>query len=196
MSINMQKDIEGQESSVKKQILESLNDMCHCRLTDVNIETGFFSCGQQDHQIIYRAHILGTRNYSAIDLVDLLQSWVRSSKAYIRINSFRLQLDPTCPSQLDTLDDPECPVIKVTTPKPMETDKPIENPTPAAVPHSKNAAEIGGLFVSVIIAVLFIVIIVFGIFYCCRKIKPSSSQRYVKEVISCSSYMYVRSRYA
>ena len=144
--------------------------------------TGFFSCGQKNHQIIYRAHILGTSNYSAIYLVDLLQSWVTSGRAYIKINSFRLQLDPTCPSQLDTLDNPECPVNEITTsPKPTtskpkttephaKTDKPSAYPIHGGI----TGTDIAGILVGVVIAILLLlVIIVLGILFCCGKERSS-----------------------
>ena len=131
--------------------------------------------------MIFRAHILGTSNYSAIDLVDLLQSWVTSGRAYIKINSFRLQLDPTCPSQLDTLDDPECPVNEITTsPKPTtskpkttephaKTDKPSE-----PIHGGLTGADIGGILIGLVIAILLVVVIIMlGILFCCWKERSS-----------------------
>ena len=174
----MQKEIEGQENIVREQILKSLNAMCNCELTGENIETGLFSCGQQDHQIIYRAHILGTINYSASDLVDLIHSWIVSSKAYITINNFRMQLDPTCPSRLDTLDDPECPVVGVATTS-TET-----KPTDAVKGKSEKmtAAEKGGIYVGVtIVILLIIVIVILGIGFFFWKVRSSSSFRYKKQ---------------
>ena len=103
---------------MNKQIFDYLKKECNCSFTDANIETGFFSCGQKDHQIIYRAHILGTANYSATDLVTLLQNWIQTNRAFVTLNNFRMQLDPTCPAKLDTLDDPECPIIDITTASP------------------------------------------------------------------------------
>ena len=168
---------------MKEQILNSLNDMCNCGLTDANIETGLFSCGQKDHQIIYRAHILGTSNYNAINLVDMLQSWIRSGRAYVRINTFRLQLDPTCPSRLDTLYDPECGVVDIPTPPkptepPAKTDKPL--PIFGQPSHARiSAANIGGIFVGAVIAVLLLLIlIVFGVGLYCWKFRPQSHLRY------------------
>ena len=108
---------------MNKQIFDYLKKECSCGFTDANIETGFFSCGQKDHQIIYRAHILGTANYSATDLVTLLQNWIQTNRAFVTLNNFRMQLDPTCPAKLDTLDDSECPIIDITTtsPPPSQT---------------------------------------------------------------------------
>ena len=108
---------------MNKQIFDYLKKECNCSFTDANIETGFFSCGQKDHQIIYWAHILGTANYSATDLVTLLQNWIQTNRAFVTLNNFRMQLDPTCPTKLDTLDDQECPIIDITTtsPPPSQT---------------------------------------------------------------------------
>ena len=173
--------------------------MCNCGLTDTNIEKDFFRCGQKDHQIIYRAHILGTRNYSAIDLVDLLQFWIASDNAYIQIDSIQLQLDPTCPSRLDTLDDPECPPFEVTTSKskPAEPSQKTEKPLEKAfggIRHEQgraviSAAGIGGTFVGVIIAILLLlVIIMFGIAFFWRKARSLILPRYISKIITYCIY--------
>lgn len=103
---------------MKKQLYNYLKTSCNCGLTEQHIISGVYSCGQQPHQIIYRAQILGTNNYSAVDLVGLLQRWIQSGTSYIVIQPFRMSLDPTCPTRLDTLDDPECLVGPVTSSNP------------------------------------------------------------------------------
>ena len=159
---------------MRKQILKSLNTMCNCELTGENIETGLFSCGQQDHQIIYRAHILGTLNYSALDLVSLIHSWIVSGKAYITVNSFRMQLDPTCPSRLDTLNDPECSFVEVTTT--ASKSKPTAAQESSA---SMSPFKMGGIFLSVFIVILAVsLIIMVDISFFYWKNKSSCISRY------------------
>ena len=122
---------------MNKQIFDYLKKGCNCGFTDANIETGFFSCGQKDHQIIYRAHILGIANYSATDLVTLLQNWILTNRAFVTLNNFRMQLDPTCPTKLDTLDDPECPIIDITT-VPTQTTPTVAMTTTRSVATKKG----------------------------------------------------------
>ncbi len=217
---SLQRDIEGQANAVNNQIFDYLKTTCNCGFTSANIETGFFSCGQQDHQIIYRAHILGTANYSAIDLVDLLQNWILTNKAYVMLNNFRMQLDPTCSTRLDTLDDPECPIVTqapATTPmattqtvptekptekqmpvtsekmeEPQKTEKPDDNKNPnpqgqsgiTQAPPAHHGALTGEslviLFVGLIIAFLFLILIVLLIVGMFWKFSKQSAKRYEK----------------
>ena len=114
----MQKDLDQQEYLIHKQIFGYLKYACSCSFTDANIENGFFLCGAEDHQILYRAHIIGTRDYSANDLVELLQDWVASAKAYVTVSNFRMLLDSTCSARLDTMDSAECPMNAIVTTTP------------------------------------------------------------------------------
>ena len=100
---------------MNQQIFRYLKRTCNCGFSDDNVLSNFFICGQQDHQIIYRAQIIGTGNYSAIALAELLQNLIQTDMAYVTINYFKLKLDPTCPTRLDTFDDPECPTTTVET---------------------------------------------------------------------------------
>ena len=189
---------------MNKQIFDYLKKECSCGFTDANIETGFFSCGQKDHQIIYRAHILGTANYSATDLVTLLQNWIQTNRAFVTLNNFRMQLDPTCPAKLDTLDDSECPFIDITasqtTPTvaipttkepaatkkgipPKETEKPPEGGNKegqvGGVTQAVHHAALSGsslviMFVGLIIAFLLLILIVLVIVVAFTKLRQST----------------------
>ena len=158
---------------MRKQILKSLRIMCNCELTSENIEIGLFSCGQQS-QIIYRAHILGTINYSALDFVDLIHSWIVSGKAYITVDSFRMQLDPTCPSRLVTLNDPECPVVGVAA---TSTETKLTDAVKGKS-ESLTAAENGGISVGIIIVILLFINVILGIGFFFWKFKSSIPVRY------------------
>ena len=191
---------------MNQQIFRYFKRTCNCGFTDDNVVSYFFICGLQDHQIIYRAQILGTGNYSAIALVELLQNRIQTDMAYVTINYFKLKLDPACPTRLDTLDDPECPIItvetstspttiKVTTPKtkPVSTtSKPIQPLKNTVTTEDSNAgminqnsqqsvitaSQLGGMFVGLIIALVLVILIVLIIIIAFWKLK-SSRQGYV-----------------
>ncbi len=117
---------------------------------------------------------MGTNDYSATGLVDLLQNWIQSGKAYIVIIPFQMILDPTCPTRLDRLNDAECPVVPVephTGPTPIIHSKPdshanqgIGQTTGNVQPqenHAASASTIGGFFVGGIIIILLLAVLVF-----------------------------------
>lgn len=123
--------------------------------------------GLQD-QISYRARILGTNTYSASGLVQLLQLWVETGTASIRVGVSRLEADSSCPVFLDNLNAPDC-LPPGTTPQTRTT--PQTHTTPQIRPTTTvpvvnravggvSGGETGGIIVGVLIAVLLIVLAV------------------------------------
>lgn len=191
---DLQQDIDGREEIVRKQIYNFFKASCNCSLTEQHVNSGLYSCGQQPHQMIYRTQIMGTRDYSAANLVDILQTWIASGKAYIVINPFQMILDPTCPTRLDMLNDPECPVVPVdphTGPTPIIYTKPkektpiiyskpkekTESPTGKVQPPQGNigngpqASTVGGFLVGAAIIILLLIIIILIIGIVLRKVR-------------------------
>ena len=157
-------------------IMEEINTMCtNCSLSIANIRDDEFSCrGGLTNQIIYRAMIIGTDSYSPVDLVSLIQSWVSTGYASIVVETSHLLLDNDCSTLLDTLRDPDCPLVlppvttssltspkmtapKTTAPPSMTSEKPsvVVN----AVQSSLRARDIGGIIVASIIAALIAVLV-------------------------------------
>ena len=122
------------------------------------------------NQIVYRARILGTSDYSASALVDLMQSWVDGGQASVNVGFSRLQVDPTCPVSLDNLLAPDCPLLpteptatstSVIVTSPSTSEPPTSPSTPPRVSKEEvSAGEIGGIIVGVVIAVLLLVVII------------------------------------
>ena len=115
---------------MKEQLVAELRQQCSCDISVENIEEDAFGCGQHNHLITYRGRILGSDDYSALGLVELMQSWVSSSQAFITLDSFRMRVDQTCPAQLDTINAPDCPLIVSTTPSDELTTPPNLVTTP------------------------------------------------------------------
>ena len=141
-----------------------LSSQCQCDLTAAHITNDELSCrGRLVNQIVYRARILGTSDYSASALVDLMQSWVDGGQASVSVGVSRLQVDPTCPVSLDNLLAPDCPQ----SPTAMASPTGATTPTTGSItqPRTSNgdsisAGQIGGIVVGVLIAVLLLAAIV------------------------------------
>lgn len=154
---------------MKDQLIAQLGRLCKCDISNRNIQDDAFSCGQLDHLIIYRGRILGSRDYSALGLVELMQSWVSTQQAFLTVDSFRMQVDPTCSTRLDTINAPDCPLggdHQVTTPTPT-----APSPTTPSVPttsetktsqpkvESVRGGEVGGIIIGVVIVILLIALL-------------------------------------
>ena len=137
---------------------------------------------------------MGTEVYSATGLVSLIQSWVGTGKASITVQSSRLHLDPTCPSTLDTLRSPDCPIITPPTPATTTRGKPLpktteeDKPEPVSKPDDQGRAEvntaarggeIGGIFIGSLIVILLGVLTVLLVVVIMKKWKPKVVLRWV-----------------
>lgn len=190
---------------MRKGLAVELMHLCPtCRLTVDNIKNDEFSCRGRlanSNFIVYRARIVGTDVYSAPALVSLMQSWVGTSSASISIQlSSRLHLDASCPTSLDTLRSPDCPLVSlppITTTvgspetKPLTTKPPTKPPTSkkpeevttvavksrpreekTGLSESARAGEIGGIFIGVLIVLLLAVVIVLLTVVIIKRWKP------------------------
>ena len=157
--------------------------MCSkCHLTRSNIRDDEFSChGGLTNHIVYRAMIIGTTVYNPRDLLSLIQSWVRSGNASIRVSYTRLYIDQDCDTPLDTLSDPDCPpptpspITSIgsstastetiaefdTTAPSMTTDKSrVGKADTATKPVMIRASVIGGASLGIVIVLLFTVLLI------------------------------------
>lgn len=151
--------------------------MCNCEISPDHIQDDAFGCGEHDHLITYRGRILGGFDYSALGLVELMQTWIASGKAYITIDSFRMQVDPGCPTQLDTINAPDCPLSDSLPPgimtPPIDTTNPIKptEPNPTGSSSSSDvgtrAGEVGGITIGVLVMILLValILLILGIFF-------------------------------
>jgi len=134
--------------------------------------------------------------------VSLLSTWIQSGGAHIVISPYRMELDPTCPTRLDTLNDAECPVVPITThtgPSPIyfkTTTAKMMNPesTTKATFDQKGDSEaqgnidgnapastVAGFFVGGIIAVLLLVLIVIASVILFFTVRDKTGNRYSNE---------------
>ena len=162
------------------------------------------------NQIIYRARILGTSNYSASALVELMQSWVNGGQASVNVGASRLQIDPTCPVFLDNLIAPDCSPPTTETPTSpttsssttatvTSTTEPPTRPStgngPSAQPRVSStkisAGEMGGIIVGVLIAVFLLVLVILLVGLFVRGWKSGQSIRYKCSPLYCLYYTLI-----
>lgn len=125
-------DFAGKQELVRGQLIAQLSRLLNRNLPSQTIQDDAFGCGQLDHLIVYRGRLLGGDDYSALGLVELMQSWISTRQAFLTVDAFRMLVDPGCTTRLDTINAPDCPL---TTPPPMTT--PISSTTPTtATTHS------------------------------------------------------------
>lgn len=170
-------DIEEKRELVKDQLIFELSRLCNCDISSQNIQADAFGCGQLDHLIIYRGRILGSNGYSALGLVGLMQSWINTEQAFLTVDSFRMRVDPTCTTRLDTINAPDCPLGDTTDTVTIPTTSAPATPTTSAPtpaepktldpePKTKvessssmRSGEIGGIAIGAMIVILLLALL-------------------------------------
>ena len=84
---------------------------CSCSFTEANIRNNEFSCRSIANTVVFRAEIGYTSSqqggYRAENLVTLVSAWAQSGTSIV-VDSTRLDIDPTCPTQLGSFQDDDC----------------------------------------------------------------------------------------
>ena len=87
---------------------------CLCNFTKTNVRNYEFSCRGIENTVVFRAEIIYTSlqqaRYRADSLVTLVSEWTQSA-ASIVVDSTRLDVDHTCPTQLGSFQDDDCVLI-------------------------------------------------------------------------------------
>ena len=138
--------------------------LCSCNFNSSNIIDDTFSCRASQEQfrntVVYRAMItlqVPASITDADDIVILLSDWVES-KPSVRVNRITLELDPNCPTMLDSFDSNDCEAL------PDQT-----NPSPSSSSSSSVGIIIGAV-IAVVVILLLITAIVMIIMYRRRKL--------------------------
>ena len=151
-------DSTGKLADLRLSLINTLNILCHCGLTESYISDEELSCrGNLQNQIVYRGRVRGSEQYSSSDLVDLMQSWVDTGHASLMVGISRLEADPTCPVFLDNINSPDCspPAIP-----PTSSLKPTPQPKVNTEDgEDMSAGELGGIIIGVLIVILLVLIV-------------------------------------
>ena len=95
-------------------VVQQAQMRCLCDFTETNIQNYEFSCRSIENTVVFRAAIVYTSSQQgrnrAEDLVTLVSVWVQSGTSIV-VDSMRLDIDPTCPTQLGSFQDDDCQLI-------------------------------------------------------------------------------------
>ena len=154
----MQDDRRAQKfNDVVSAVVQQVQMGCLCNFTETNIQNYEFSCRSTENTVVFRAEIIYTGSqqarYRAENLVALVSGWAQSETSIV-VDSTRLDVDPTCPTQLGSFQDGDCE---------------LTDPTGTV---GGNVATFASLGVVVgVVCVLLIICIIIAIFVVQRKRK-------------------------
>ena len=133
-------------------VVQTVQRDCSCNFTDTNLQNPEFSCRSVENTVVFRAEIVytnfGADPYAADSLVALVSAWAQSGTS-INVDSTRLDVDPSCPTQLESFEAGDC-----------------ESDTVTGGPGGANVAALGGaigavcVLLIVVSTVLVVVILV------------------------------------
>ena len=162
---------------------DAINDKCLCSLPPSNIYDGQFICVDDPKQVVFRASIYGTLdNPDPSVFVDLLEKWIQEEENFLVIGSIRLNVDQSCPAQIDSFLDPEC-VEMGTSGQPVSdrlllpsaTDKPTQlASTPKKDSMTTLAYTITGAVIGVLLFITCIILLI--IFLVCLMNKQANKR--------------------
>ena len=141
-------------------VVQSVQEDCSCNFTGTNIQNFEFSCRSIENTVVFRAEIVYTNfgdPYTSDGLVALVSTWAQSGTTSIGVDSTRLDVDPSCPTQLESLEAGDC-----------------ESETVTGEPGGTSVATLGGAIgaVCVLLMVIGIIIVVVILVRRRRKQKP------------------------
>ena len=94
-------------------VVQSVQGDCSCNFTEANIPNFEFSCRRIENAVVFRAEIIYTSfgedgdSYRADDIVSLVSTWVQNGTS-INVDSTRLDIDPSCLTQLESFQVGDC----------------------------------------------------------------------------------------
>ena len=135
-----------------------IREMCQCDFQESLISQAVLLCEEKLPTIsIYRARIFRYRTYSASQLVDYVDEWVKQGASITVGGLAQVTFDQDCPVRIQDVDEPVCveqPTAEVTL---MSATSP--NLATAAADQSLATTILGVSVVSAVSAVVFIVLI-------------------------------------
>ena len=171
-------------------VVQQVHMRCSCNFTETNIRNNEFSCRSIANTVVFRAEIIYTR---AEDLVTLVSVWAQSGTSIV-VDSTRLDIDPTCPTQLGSFQDDDCQLVLTdpTGTDPTSTDPTSTDPTgtvptriatngtnPTGTDITGNVATVAALGGALgVIGVLLIICSIMLIVFVVQKKRKKRTPRY------------------
>ena len=160
-------DIEEKLDAIADSVVTVLKELCSCSIDANSISDRKLSCPEELKDVVFRARMHSTQEANNSILISQLETWVMSGVSMV-VQSVRLNIDPTCPVEISSFDDPLCPRITPEPPSESPTmtrvipEPPSETPT---MPSNKEAKQTNGEMNGVVVgsvfgAALFLVVII------------------------------------
>ena len=119
------------------------------------------------NSVVYRATItLQNSKTAADDVVNEIYQWVQSEPSIV-VNGITLDIDPSCPTLLESLDADDCFINDTVSNQQEETTS------------SMSAVVIIGMILGLLVALFIFLVIVVSILYYCHKTQPKRYSLYV-----------------
>ena len=91
--------------------MQSIEADCSCSLPQATIRNYEFSCRSIENTVVFRAELIYNTphqdGFGAEDLVAFVSAWAQSGTSIV-VDSMRLDVDSTCPTQLESLEAGDC----------------------------------------------------------------------------------------
>ena len=152
-------------SEISAALSVSVQLLCNCSLS---VQRRFFSCldTTDSHTVVFLAE-LSYIVHPSVDMAFLLTSWVIFTPRII-VTSTQLQVDPTCPVVIDSLEPKRCPVATVAPPADPPTNSSTAPPTDLPTDVTVIAVVCAGVLVVIAITVA---IVIAGVVLCRKHLK-------------------------
>ena len=143
-----------------------LNTRCGCSLPRSHVFEDEFACADNDAQeVIYRAKLQGAEATDCKNLTQYLSEWIKDESS-IRIQRNRLELDPSCDLEIESLDvRAQCVINEMTSPT---TTSP---PTATTGDGLSLEIIIGAAAGGATLLILFLLWVLVVCCICCRRSK-------------------------
>jgi len=168
-------------NDIVSAVVQQVQMRCSCNFTETNIQNYEFSCRSIENTVVFRAEMIYTSlqhaRYTADNLVTLVAGWAQSETS-IPVDLTRLDIDPTCPTQLRLFQDGDCELTNTPGTDTTGTDSTSTDPTATVGGNVATFASLGGA-VGVVCVLLIICSIIIIIFVVQRKKKHKTS-RYIR----------------
>ena len=186
-------------NDVVSAVVQEVQMSCSCSFTEANIRNNEFSCRSIANTVVFRAKIGHTR---AEDLLALVSAWAQSGTSIV-VDSTRLDVDPTCPTQLGSFQDDDCELsdptgtdttsmdpsgtdstsagpsgTDTTSVNPSVTDTTSMDPSGTVGGNVATFAALGGAFG--IVCVLLIICSIIIIFFVVQRKRKHRTFRYIR----------------
>ena len=144
--------ITSKTEAIVAEIVSAVNNLCRtqCGPTATQIQNPGFSCGQDDN-IVFRGELFSTQQSSSRVLQEYIQDWVRSAPKFV-VQNVNLNIDPLCPTAIETLMDPVC----------GESSTPSNG---AVIPVRDTGAIAAGWVIAALVLIVLIVVAILGLLY-------------------------------